>query len=186
MHKIVLVGLSVLWVSVSGSFAFAEEAAKTEGYEAYSLGEIYVSEKTPITQQTTVTNVITAEDIKATNSRTVAEALSYTPGVRVTVGAKNEANVSIHGIFDQTRVLVLVDGVPYYETKYGKLDLNQFTTDNIAKIEVVKGAASVLWGANAMGGVINIITKQPSDKPFYGVNVEGGMSITSRRPLRTG
>jgi outer membrane receptor protein involved in Fe transport len=158
------------------SFAFAEETGQKQekGYEAYSLGEIYVSEKTPITQQTTVTNVITAEDMKATNSRTVAEALSYTPGLRVTVGAKNEPNVSIHGVFDQTRILVLVDGVPYYETKAGKLDLNQFTTDNVAKIEVTKGAASALYGANAMGGVINIITKQASGKPYYSVNLEGG------------
>ena len=69
---------------------------------------------------------------------------------------------------------MLIDGVPYYETKAGILDLNQFTTDNVAKIEVTKGAASVLYGANAEGGVINIITKKGTGKPYFEVNVEGG------------
>ncbi len=157
------------------SFAGAEEKKGESGYEAYSLGEIYVTgEKTPVTQQTTISNTITAEDIKATNSRTVSEALSFAPGISVTTGTKNEPNISIHGFFDQSRILVLIDGVPYYETKYGKLDLSQFTTDNVAKIEVTKGAASVLYGANAEGGVINIITKQASGKPFFSVNLEGG------------
>ncbi|MEI8356463.1 MAG: Plug domain-containing protein, partial [Deltaproteobacteria bacterium] len=117
------------------SFAGAEEKKGESGYEAYSLGEIYVTgEKTPVTQQTTISNTITAEDIKATNSRTVSEALSFAPGISVTTGTKNEPNISIHGFFDQSRILVLIDGVPYYETKYGKLDLSQFTTDNVAKI----------------------------------------------------
>jgi len=147
-----------------------------EGFEAFSLGEIYVKgEKTPVTEETAITTVITAEDIKATNSRTVAEALSFAPGLSVTTGRKNEPNVAIHGFFSQDRILVLIDGVPYYETYNGKLDLNQFTTDNVAKIEVIKGAASVLYGANALGGVINIVTKKAAaGKPFFEVNLEGG------------
>jgi outer membrane receptor protein involved in Fe transport len=147
-----------------------------QGFETFSLGEIYVKgEKAPLTQETAITTVITAEEIKATNSQTVAEALRYAPGFYVSTGTKNEPNVSIHGFFDQRRILVLIDGVPYYETKEGKLDLNQFTTDNVAKIEVTKGAASVLYGANAMGGVINIITKKAVEgKPFFGINLEGG------------
>ncbi len=167
--------LSMLVSSLQVSAVFAEEQKETKGYESYSLGEIYVTgDKTPVTQQTTITNTITEEDIKASNSRTVAEALSYSSGIRVTTGAKNEPNISIRGFFDQSKILVLIDGVPYYETSAGRLDLNQFTTDNIAKIEITKGAASVLYGANAEGGVINIITKQASGKPFYSLNVEGG------------
>ncbi|MBN1662964.1 MAG: TonB-dependent receptor [Deltaproteobacteria bacterium] len=146
------------------------------GFEAFTLGEIYVkAEKPPLTQETAITTVITADEIKANNSQTVAEALRHAPGVYISTGTKNEPNVSIHGFFDQRRILVLIDGVPYYETKEGKLDLNQFTTDNVAKIEVTKGAASVLYGANAMGGVINIITKKAAEgKPFFGINLEGG------------
>lgn len=155
--------------------AFAADQTATEGFESYSLGEVYIKgEKPPIDQEITISNEVTAEDMQATNSETVAEALAYTPGVRVTTGTKNVPNIYIHGIFDQSRILVMIDGVPYYETKYGALDLNQFSTDNIAKIEVIKGAASVLYGTNAMGGVINIITKKPVGKPFFGINIEGG------------
>jgi len=175
MLKIAKTGLLFMFVTyLLSSVACSEEKKEDRGFEAYSLGEIYVKgEKTPVTQQTSVTNVITAEDIKATSSRTVAEALSYTPGIRVSTGRKNEPNVSIRGL-DQSRVLILIDGVPYYETNYGKLDLNQIPTDNIAKIEITKGAASVLYGANTLGGVVNIITKNATGKPFFEVTGEGG------------
>lgn len=155
--------------------AFAADQAATEDFESYSLGEVYIKgDKPPIDKEVSISNEVTAEDIQATNSKTVAEALVNTPGMSVTTGNKNEPNVSIHGIFDQSRILVMIDGVPYYETNAGKLDLNQFSTDNIAKIDVIKGAASVLYGANAMGGVINIITKKPVGKPSFNVNIEGG------------
>ncbi len=160
---------------LAASPGFAEEAATKEGYESYSLGEVYIKGvKPPVVKETTVTTVITAEDIKNTNSNTVSEALSHATGVRVSTGTKNVPTVSIRGFFDQNRVLVLIDGVPYYETKYGGLDLNQLSTDNVSKIEITKGAASVLYGANAMGGVINIVTKQASGKPTFSFNVEGG------------
>lgn len=155
--------------------AFAADTSAPEGFESYSLGEVFIKgDKPPVAQEATLSNVVTAEDIKATNSQTVGEALANVPGLRVTTGNRNEPNVSIHGIFDQKRILVLIDGVPYYETKNGYLDLNQLTTDNVAKIEITKGAASVLYGANAMGGVINIVTKQPTGKATFSANVEAG------------
>ncbi len=155
--------------------AMADENTVKEDFEAYSLGDIYVNEgKMPVDQQSTITNVITADDMKATNSRTVADALGHVPGMVVTTGQKNQPRVTIHGFFDQPRLLVLIDGVPYYETYFGFLDLNQFPVDNVARIEVTKGAASVLYGANAEGGVINIITKKAAGKPSLTLNAEGG------------
>lgn len=147
---------------------------QTEGFASYSLGEVYVrGKKPPVTQQASVTNVITAEDIEKTGSRTVAEALSHATGVRVSTGRKNEPRINIRGL-GQERVLIMIDGVPYYETNYGALDMNQIPTDNIAKIEITKGAASVLYGTNALAGTVNIITKQATGKPFYSVTAEGG------------
>lgn len=160
-------------VLASGA-ALADDKAQQENYESYSLGEVYIKgDKPPVVKQTTVTNEITAEDIKASNSRTVAEALSYTPGIRVSTGRKSEPNIQIRGM-DQSRVLVLIDGVPYYAANSGKLDLNQIPVDNIAKIEVTKGAASVLYGANALGGVVNIITKKAAGKPSFDLLGEAG------------
>ena len=174
-NKTVSLLLTCIYFLLS-SAVWAADKEGPGGFETFSLGEMYVTgEKAPLATETTITTVVTAEEIKAANSHTVAEALSFVPGISVFTGTKNEPNVSIRGFFDQRRILVLIDGVPYYETKEGKLDLNQFSTDNVAKIEVTKGAASVLYGANAMGGVINIVTKKAaSAKPFFEVNLEGG------------
>ncbi len=166
--------LSCIAVSMSAA-AQAGEKKGTEGYESYSMGEVYITdEKPPVAKEASLTHEITEDQMKATNSRTVAEALTYVPGMTVITNGRNEPMVSIHGFFDQQRIVVLIDGVPYYETTRGYLDLNQFSTDNVAKIEVTKGAASVLYGANAEGGIINIITKKGIDKPYFSVNAEGG------------
>lgn len=143
-----------------------------EGPGYYRLGTITVTGEAPPVEVVDV-EVVTAEEIAARNARTVAEALATVPGIRVSTGRKNEPRVSIHG-FDQSKILVLIDGVPFYETYYGQLDLNQIPTANVARIEVSKGAASVLYGANAMAGVINIVTREPSDSPFTGVGAELG------------
>ena len=153
--------------------AFSADDPGKADYTVYDLGEIVVSEENPVVKDVAVINEVTAEDIKATNSRTVDEALQYVPGVRVSTGRKDEPEISIHG-FSQKKVLILIDGVPYYETKYGKLHMNEIPTDNIAKIEVAKGAPSVLYGPNAEIGVINIITKKATEKPSASVNIELG------------
>jgi iron complex outermembrane receptor protein len=147
-------------------------AADPEGYRYYTLGTIPVTEEAPAVEVVDV-EVVSGEEIELRNARTVAEALVTVPGLRVSTGRKAEPIVSIHG-FDQSKILVLIDGVPYYETNYGRLDLNQIPTANIARIEVSKGAASVLYGANAMGGVVNIITKEASGAPTTSASAELG------------
>lgn len=169
------------------NIGWAEESATKPAreFEVYNLGEVVVSAENARVKEVAVVNEITAEDIKATNSKTLAEALFSAPGVRVTTGAKNAPNVSIHG-FAQHRILVLIDGVPYYETRYGSLDLNQIPTENIAKIEITKGAASVLYGANALGGVVNVITKKPSGKPYTSASFEFSENDTYRASATNG
>lgn len=142
-------------------------------YEVYTLGEIVIAEEMPAVREIAISNEVTAEDIEATNSRTVAEALTYVPGVVVTAGRKNEPEISIHGLA-QRKALILIDGVPYYETNYGKLNLDQIPADIVARIDVVKGAASVLYGPNAQAGVINIITKKGAGRPTFSVRGEAG------------
>ncbi len=173
---------------VAFSSASAEEVMKSEssGYAVFDLGEIYVTaEQSPAAKEVTVTTEITEEEIKATNSRTVAEALTYIPGVVVSGGRKSQPNIQIRGL-DQSRALILIDGVPYYETVYGKLDLNQIPVDNVAKIEVTKGDASVLYGPNTLAGVVNIITKKPTDKPTAEALIEVGEYATSKVSLTHG
>jgi iron complex outermembrane receptor protein len=175
---IVLIGFSAAW---------AEEPAQgTQDYQVFDLGEIFVrSDRPPAVQEMAITNELTEGEIEATNSQTVAEALMYVPGILVSTGRKNEPSIQIHGMA-QDKVLVLIDGVPYYETKYGKLDMNQIPVDNIAKIEVIKGAPSVLYGPNALMGVVNIITKKGTEKLAAQVRVEGGRNYTNRQSVSHG
>ena len=150
-------------------------AADDKEYEAYSLGEIVVSGKSSVVRDIAISNEVTPEDFEAVNADSVADALTYIPGTRVTYGRKFIPEINIHG-FDKQRILTLIDGVPYYETKYGSLDLNQIGLEGVARIDVVKGASSVLYGPNALGGVINIITKKASsEKPVLSATAEYGV-----------
>lgn len=121
-----------------------------------------------------IKNEMTPAQFKAINAESVADALTYIPGVQVTYGRKYFPYVSIHG-FDQNRILTMIDGVPYYETKYGGLDLNQVSLEAVGRIDVVKGAPSVLYGPNALGGVVNIITKKPTERPYFSAGAEYGL-----------
>ena len=182
----ILICIGVVWAD---EVTKSETVVKSEGqkdYQVFDLGEVFVtSEKPPAVQEMAITNELTPEDFKATNSTTVAEALAYVPGIRVSTQHKDQALVEIHGL-DQTHVLVLIDGVPYYETKYGYLDLSEIPIDNIAKIEVTKGAASVLYGPNAFAGVINIITKKATEKPSIDANFEYGPYNYNKESVSTG
>lgn len=177
---------NICFAADPGASSSEEKASPpAKEFDVYELGEVVVSAEKATVKDVAIVNEITAEDIKATNSKTLAEALFNAPGVRVTTGAKNTPSVSIHG-FSQNRILVLIDGVPYYETKYGYLDLNQIPTENIAKIEITKGAPSVLYGANALGGVINVITKKPSEKPYASASFEFSENDTYRASATQG
>ncbi|MBU1156508.1 MAG: TonB-dependent receptor plug domain-containing protein, partial [Proteobacteria bacterium] len=172
--KLVKFTLAALALLAMACPALAQEAKKADkDYQVYELGEIVVSGQNDSVNKVTDTYSITAEDIADSHALTVPEALSYAPGITVTTGRKNEPEIRIRG-FNQEEALILIDGVPYYETNYGKLNLNQLPTEMIARIDIIKGAASVLYGSNAMAGVINIITKKQGIKPSLSATAEVG------------
>ncbi len=90
------------------------------------------------------------------------------------VFSKN-ASVTMRGLDGSNRVLILYDGTPLNKTSYGFINWSLISPDIVEQIEVVHGPSSALFGNNAMAGVINIRTKEPVDKPFYGsVAAEAG------------
>ncbi|BBO83710.1 TonB-dependent receptor [Desulfosarcina ovata subsp. sediminis] len=172
--RVGLIFLSLLLVG-GPLFSLSAMADESKGYQEYSLGEIVVSGKGSSVRDIAISDEVTPEDFEAVNADSVADALTYVPGVRVTYGRKMLPEINIHG-FDKQRILTLIDGVPYYETKYGSLDLNQVGLEGVARIDVVKGAPSVLYGPNALGGVVNIITKNASsEKPVLSATAEYGV-----------
>lgn len=106
-------------------------------------------------------DVIDGETIAKISHGTLAQALNYIPGIVVKRSVKDGYNIQMQG-FDGDHVLVLIDGQPIISPTGSSTDLDQVPASNIAQIEVIRGAASVMYGSSAMGGVINIITHKTS------------------------
>ena len=138
----------------------------TEEKGIFNLGEIVVTgEGETITQVTTV-ETLDRGYLDLTDSTDVSKALETLPGVAVSFGSRNEGNLNVRG-FNQRYVPIFYDGIPWYIPNDGYVDASEISTGNISKITLTKGSASVLYGPNTMGGVINIISMKPQ-KTFEG------------------
>ncbi|MBP1765703.1 MAG: cirA 6 [Firmicutes bacterium] len=124
-------------------------------------------------------SVITAKELQDKGARTLTEALLDVPGVTIQ-SQGGTGQIAVPYILGSDRVVVLVDGkrmnLPQgMSYGYGGVDANTFLlADNIDRIEVVRGGASVLYGADAVGGVINIITKKGQTDTPSSVSVAAG------------
>lgn len=137
---------------------------------AFYLGrvDVAVSAKATPTATTEVTpagaSVLDAQDMQTNGRTTLAGALALAPGVTFTrIGQRNESAVYVRG-FDMRQVPLFVDGIPIYTPYDGYVDLERFTTFDVAELRVSKGFASVLYGPNALGGAINIVSRRPSGR----------------------
>ncbi|MBN1491215.1 MAG: TonB-dependent receptor [Phycisphaerae bacterium] len=121
-------------------------------------------------------SIITADDIRQAGARTVSDALRLVPGVDVaemSYGYQASSPRGFHGMVARS-VLVLVDGRQIYDSLFGGTVWNSWPIqlEDIERVEVIRGPGGVAWGANAINGVINIITKDPKDD--FGLTVTGG------------
>ena len=151
-----------------GGTVFAEEAGDNAALQAFDLEQIVVTAaRTENKLIDTAANVavVTAEDIEKRNYQSAADALKDVPGVVVTFsGGSREKHIVLNG---DDRVVIMIDGRRLNQEKgassghqaYDIADLP--SPDAIERIEVLKGGASALYGSDAVGGVINVITKQP-------------------------
>lgn len=135
----------------------------------------------------TAITVITHDQIAHSGAGSVAQLLQTVPGLSVTEsgGVGSSTTVSIRGA-EPGHTLVLIDGVRVNEpaASSGGFDLSQLTLTNIDRIEVVRGPQSALYGSDAMGGVINIVTKKAAKGESHAaVTVEGGSYGTERATL---
>lgn len=113
-------------------------------------------------------SVITQEQIRRSGARTVGELLEDIPGVRINNdGGQGMKRVKIRGE-DAFRTLVMIDGQKVAEHKSMSGAPMLIDPSMIERIEVIKGPASVLYGSDAIGGAINIITKKGGNKPIEG------------------
>jgi vitamin B12 transporter len=140
--------------------------------------------ETPQQDVTTSISVITTKDIEAQHAETVLEALRNMPGVDVVQsGARgNNTAVFIRGA-ESNQALVMIDGVEVNSTTAGAFNFAHLTTENIERVEILRGAGGTLYGSQAIGGVINIITKKGQGPLELGLSAEGGSWSTHREVL---
>jgi vitamin B12 transporter len=133
--------------------------------------------ETPLRQLGSSITVITQEDIARRQVITVADALRTVAGLDVlqSGGPGKVTSVFLRGA-NSNQTLVLIDGVEMNDpsSPNNGFDFANLTVDNVERIEVLRGGESSLYGSDAMGGVINIITKKGAGKPAYSVRGEGG------------
>ena len=133
--------------------------------------------ETPYEQVASSTTVITRQEIEQSGKHVVADLLRVVPAVDVVQqgGAGSITSVFIRGA-ESKHTLVLMDGVemndPISPTR--AFDWAHLTTDNIERIEIIRGPQSTLYGSDAIGGVINIITRKGQGKPTFGFSTEAG------------
>jgi vitamin B12 transporter len=138
--------------------------------------------ETSLEQVTTSASVITAQDIQEQQAETVLQVLRNVPGVDVvqTGSRGTNATIFIRGS-ESDDVLVLMDGVEVNSATVGAFNFAHLTTENIERIEIIRGAGGTLYGSQAIGGVINIITKRGRGPLEAGVSLEGGNGPTDRQ-----
>lgn len=121
------------------------------------------------------TEIISEDELKRTNAITLKDALENIPGILLReIHGKSGYEISLQGL-SSDQVLILIDGLPLAASTSSTVDLDQYLIGGIEHIEVIKGAASAQYGSSAMGGVINIITKEVQE----GVSISGQIDIGS-------
>jgi outer membrane receptor protein involved in Fe transport len=130
-------------------------------------------------------SVVTAAQILDTPAQGLDDILQQVPGMVLndigpTVGHPTAYNEAMRGLpTTNTRMLVLLDGIPVNDPFFGYIQWNRIPLDNIQQVEIVRGGGSPLWGNAAMGGVVNVITRAPETQELM-IDASGGTYGTYR------
>ena len=171
------------------SAAMADEQKAPEGDVAGKVGANGVAElvvtatrtATPIEKVGVSVTVLTQPAIEASQAISVTELLAQTPGVSFTRngGPGTSTSLNIRGAETQHTV-VLIDGVKLNDpsSTQGGFNSGNLLVGDIARVEILRGAQSTLWGSQAIGGVVNIVTADPTVPFTSSVDVEAGARKT--------
>lgn len=133
-----------------------------------------------------VTRVISDLDISRSDATNIQDLLiTELPGIEFSYSMDQQVNVNLQG-FGGSSVLFLIDGERIAGETLDNIDYNRLNLDNIDRIEIVKGGASSLYGSNAVGGVINLITKEQSEPWSVDVSARYGAHNEQRYDASAG
>ena len=145
------------WVLGGVSVLAAGGVAAADG--VFELGTVEVV-GSPIPSPDPAEAVIKVDELRRFNRDTLGAAVTLVPGMSLSRNSRNEDIVSLRG-FDVRQVPLFIDGIPAYVPYDGYVDFSRFTTFDLAELRVAKGAASLLYGPNTLGGAINLVSRKP-------------------------
>jgi len=173
---------------IIASFLFSSALAKAEDFKDFAeldLAELLNTEVfsaskrvQKISEAPNAISVITAEDIKRSGAVDLPDLFRRVPGVDVVNVYGGTYGVSARGFNERfvSRMLVMIDGRSVYTTFFGGVfwENEQVFLEDIERIEIIRGPGGTLWGANAVNGVINIITRDPEEDQCFMVTGKFG------------
>ncbi len=175
------ISLISFFLIILNYFSFPQDSTKI-----YHLSEVVVTAtktSTPLIQLANSTTIIDSNDIKQRNKISLIDLLNEVPGLSITQsgGSGKLSYVSLRG-GNSNHTLVLIDGIEINTPSdpSNAYDFANILTDDIERIEILRGPQSILYGSDAVTGVINILTKKGNSKPTLHLNAEGG-SLNSYR-----
>ncbi|OGJ87661.1 MAG: hypothetical protein A2268_04460 [Candidatus Raymondbacteria bacterium RifOxyA12_full_50_37] len=166
---------------------FAEFNVQDTSSDAYTIIVTATRRAEPLRNTPGIAYVLDEEALTATNAKTAADVFKYVPGLDLEagtgVGTPSKQTVSMNGT-PSFHTLVLLDGKRLLSSHFHTgTDVNLVPAGNIERIEVVKDAGSALYGSDALGGVINIITKKGGASPSLSVTGRIGTENTAAGDL---
>ncbi|HEX4078256.1 MAG TPA: TonB-dependent receptor [Rhizomicrobium sp.] len=172
MRRLLIASISLIAVAATAG-ASAAQTGQTPETVVVTATRV----PTPRAEVASSITVITAKEIAARQQQSLPDVLADAPGLNVVQsgGPGGETSVFMRGT-DSNHVKVLVDGIDMSDpsSPTGTYDFGQFLTQDIARIEILRGPQSGLYGSDAIGGVINIITKSGSGPAQFTGDIEGG------------
>ena len=175
---IIVLILNSFFISSLQAQTEQEEKKKEEEYAHDHQEIIITAKKEPITEIANVKE-ISREEIERRGALNPVEALDFIPGAFYSVGSRGETNLQLRG-FSQRQVVIMIDGIPINLPYSGEIDLSHFPLEGLAKIKVIKGTSSTVYGSNTMGGIINLITETPQKTTNAHLSLDLGRNLSQK------
>lgn len=166
---------------VASTTIIASLGAQTLTLEPISVTALKTEQS--LKETTSDVQIITSQELEEKHITTVLDALGTIANIPVTRnGGIGQQSSFFQRGFDSANTVVLIDGIRYNDptTTKGQAQLENLMVNNIERIEILNGAQSGIWGANAVAGVINIITKKAGEKLSLGGSFEYGSFATTK------
>ena len=162
--------VTFLFLGLTSTFFSQNSVAIKDTIKVKTLDEIIVTATRTIRQLSSLpmpVTLISKKQIQKTGTTRLKDILLEQTGINFVTDQSGFTGIQMQGLA-AAYTMIMIDGVPLIGRSSGNLDLNRITVNNIKQIEIVKGPSSSLYGSEALGGVINIITEKPKKDTLKG------------------